>query len=86
MEESESQDKVFNANIVTEFFKNFVYYIGLLQEEVVMYDANDLSKIFNVNVNTSTNFLKKFGVYIGHWQIAKIKLLLILIQNEGVIN
>lgn len=54
-------------------------------EQVVMYDAKELSEIFGVNVNRSTDFLKKFGVKIGHWQIEKNKLLEILKANAGVL-
>lgn len=54
-------------------------------EQVVMYDAKELSEIFGVNVNRSTDFLKKFGVRIGHWQIEKNKLLEILKANAGVL-
>lgn len=54
-------------------------------EQVVMYDAKELSEIFGVNVNRSTDFLKKFGVKIGHWQIEQGKLLEILKANAGVL-
>ncbi len=52
---------------------------------VVMYNAKKISEIFGVNINKSTDFLKKFGVRIGHWQIEQGKLLEILKANAGVL-
>ncbi len=54
-------------------------------EQVVMYNAKKISEIFGVNINKSTDFLKKFGVRIGHWQIEQGKLLEILKANAGVL-
>lgn len=52
-------------------------------EEIVMYNAQNISQLFNVNLNKSTDFLKKFGVRIGHWQIEKGTLLEVLQKNKG---
>ncbi len=52
---------------------------------VVLYNAKKISEIFGVNINKSTDFLKKFGVKIGHWQIEQGKLLTVLRENAGVL-
>lgn len=54
-------------------------------EQVVMYDAKKISEIFGVNINRSTDFIKKFGVKVGHWQIEKGRLLAVLRENVGVL-
>lgn len=51
--------------------------------EVVMYDYKAVSKLLGVNSNKALEFLKKFGVKIGHWQIEKESLLEILRKNRG---
>lgn len=55
------------------------------EKGVVMYDAKKISKTFHVNVNKATDFLKKFGCRIGHWQIEQNKLLKILSENDGIL-
>lgn len=61
----------------------------VLQEEdediVIMYNYRDVSKLLRVNANKALEFLKKFGVKIGHWQIEHKKLLRILNENEGTL-
>lgn len=51
--------------------------------EVVMYDYKDVSKILGVNSNKALEFLKRFGVKIGHWQIEHAGLLKALQENGG---
>ena len=51
--------------------------------KVVMFNAKEISKIFSVNINRSTNFLKNYGVKVGHWQIEESKLLSILREQQG---
>lgn len=51
--------------------------------KVVMFNAKEISKIFNININRSTNFLKNYGVKVGHWQIEENKLLSILREQQG---
>lgn len=50
---------------------------------VIMYDYRDISKLLGINANKALEFLKKFGVKIGHWQIERGKLLKVLNDNEG---
>lgn len=50
---------------------------------VIMYDYRDVSKLLGINANKALEFLKKFGVKIGHWQIERGKLLKVLNDNEG---
>lgn len=50
---------------------------------VVMFNSKEVSKIFGININKSTNFLKKYGVKVGHWQIEESKLLSILYEHQG---
>lgn len=52
---------------------------------VIMYNYRDVSKLLGVNANKALEFLKKFGIKIGHWQIEHKKLLRILNENEGTL-
>lgn len=52
---------------------------------VIMYNYRDVSKLLGVNANKALEFLKKFGVKIGHWQIEHKKLLKILTENKGTL-
>lgn len=54
-------------------------------EKIVIYNYKDISSLFGINENKALNFLKKFGVKIGHWQIEKGSLLEVLRQNKGEI-
>lgn len=51
--------------------------------EIVMYDYKAVSKLLGVNSNKALEFLKKFGVKIGHWQIEHAGLLKALQENVG---
>ena len=61
---------------------------GVVQEEqkeddVIMYDYKKISDLFRINENKAGDFLKKFGVKVGHWQIEKGSLLSVLRENRG---
>lgn len=60
----------------------------VLQEEqeentITTYGYKEISKLFGINDNRAGDFLKKFGVKIGHWQIEKGSLLEVLRENRG---
>ncbi len=53
------------------------------ENEVIMYDYKKISDLFGINENRAGDFLKKFGVKIGHWQIEEGSLLAVLRENRG---
>ena len=55
----------------------------LEESTIVTYGYKEISEIFGINDNRSEDFLKKFGVKIGHWQIEKGSLLEVLRENKG---
>lgn len=60
----------------------------VLQEEqeentITIYGYKEISKLFGINDNRASDFLKKFGVKIGHWQIEEGSLLEVLRENKG---
>lgn len=57
----------------------------VVQEEnkISIYGYKEISKLFGINENRAEDFLKKFGVKIGHWQIEKGSLLEVLRENKG---
>ena len=55
------------------------------QEEstIITYGYKEISELFGINENRAEDFLKKFGVKIGHWQIEEGSLLEVLRENKG---
>ena len=51
--------------------------------DITLLDYKEISALLGINNNKASDFLKKFGVKIGHWQIEKESLLRILRENRG---
>lgn len=56
---------------------------GGQEDNVILYGYKELSDLFGINENKALDFLKKFGVKVGHWQIEKGSLLEVLRENKG---
>lgn len=56
---------------------------GQDERAIIIYGYKEISKLFGINDNRAEDFLKKFGVKVGHWQIEKESLLAILRENRG---
>lgn len=54
-----------------------------VDNNITLYGYKEISKILGINENRASDFLKKFGVKIGHWQIEKGSLLEVLRENKG---
>lgn len=53
------------------------------ESNIVIYGYKEIGKLFGINDNRAEDFLKKFGVKIGHWQIEEESLLSVLRENRG---
>lgn len=53
------------------------------ESKINIYGYKEISKLFGINENRAEDFLKKFGVKIGHWQIEEKSLLSVLRENRG---
>lgn len=53
------------------------------EKEVTMYGYKDISEILGINANKALEFLKKFGIKAGHFQIEKNAFIRILQENSG---
>ena len=53
------------------------------ESNIVIYGYKEIGKLFGINDNRAEDFLKKFGVKIGHWQIEEGSLLAVLRENRG---
>lgn len=53
------------------------------ESNIVIYGYKEIGKLFGINDNRASDFLKKFGVKIGHWQIEEGSLLEVLRENKG---
>lgn len=53
------------------------------ESKITIYGYKEISNLFGINENRAGDFLKKFGVKIGHWQIEKGSLLEVLRTNKG---
>lgn len=51
--------------------------------DITLLDYKEISALLRINNNKACDFLKKFGVKIGHWQIEKGSLLNVLRENQG---
>lgn len=54
-----------------------------VKNEVIVFNAKDLMKIFHINYNKSIAFLKKYGIRLGCYCIEKEKLLEVLRTEKG---
>ncbi len=68
-----------------EVLENIVKDLEEQQEDndITLLDYKEISALLGINNNKASDFLKKFGVKIGHWQIEKESLLRILRENRG---
>ena len=68
-----------------EVLENIVKDLEEQQEDndITLLDYKEISALLGINKNKASDFLKKFGVKIGHWQIEKESLLRILRENRG---
>lgn len=53
------------------------------EDNIIIFGYQEISDLFGINENRASDFLKKFGVKIGHWQIEKGSLLKILREYRG---
>ncbi len=68
-----------------EVLDNIVKDLEEQQEDndITLLDYKEISALLGINNNKASDFLKKFGVKIGHWQIEKGSLLKVLRENKG---
>ena len=53
------------------------------EDNIIILGYQEIADLFGINENRASDFLKKFGVKIGHWQIEKGSLLKILREHTG---
>ncbi len=81
VESLELQENVTEGNVLD----NIVKALENQQEDkdIILLDYKEISAILGINNNKASDFLKKFGVKIGHWQIEKGSLINVLRENQG---